>query len=173
MELQKILFPNKDICPDFLMYFRGDARPQIPTDDEAPRIGVKKGETLSLESYFNAFSVGKWKEFTRLEDLTLKLFLTGEADIRALHVIGDKEDTIFRARSTAEKTLKMHRREEEADAAVIREDGGYRVDFRNLYEEGILFAEITAKEDLYFCGGAYETKETKRNDVRISFNICT
>nr|MCR4796948.1 glycosyltransferase [Lachnospiraceae bacterium] len=47
------------------------------------------------------------------------------------------------------------------------------VDFRNLYEEGILFAEITAKEDLYFCGGAYETKETKRNDVRISFNICT
>ena len=173
MEIQKILFPKKEICEEQTMYFRREDQKKIKIDEDGSGLFLKRGETVSFETYFNAFSVGKWSTYTKIENVGLVLYMDREADIRLFHVTGDKEDTIFRARTTEEKVKKMYRSEEEAEAVITKTDEGYRIEFSCLYDEGILFPVITAKEDLHIFGGTYVTSEIKRRDVRISFNICT
>ena len=53
MVLQRIIFPSKN-KPEKL-YFR------------------KKGEIISFDTFFNAFSVEKWKKYTSLNKVTLEI----------------------------------------------------------------------------------------------------
>ena len=51
MIIQPLLFPKQEVCPEQKMYYR------------------IKEDKISLETYFNAFSIGKWKKYTDLDNL--------------------------------------------------------------------------------------------------------
>ena len=55
MILQKIIFPKEDLCAEKELYYRGDLE--------------KEGETIQFNTYFNSFSIEKWKKYTNLENL--------------------------------------------------------------------------------------------------------
>ncbi|MCR5099084.1 MAG: glycosyltransferase [Lachnospiraceae bacterium] len=169
MILQKLLFPKKGICEEKLLYFRGDI--SGVGEDE---VYLWAGETLSLESYFNCFSIGKWMRYTRLDELYLSLRFSGDVKIKAVNAVGDKRESEFLARDTYAKVAQMSRQEYEIPTALEDEQGGGRIYFGRLPKEGILFVEITAVTDAVISGGTYETRDREDiNDIRLSFNICT
>ena len=107
MIIQKLLFPRECACMDTEMYYRSVREEAIEKGRDGFVIRLKKGETLSLETYFNSFSIGKWMTFTKLSNLSLELEFCGKLHIDVKHVVGDKSDEIFRARTTAEKVAMM------------------------------------------------------------------
>ena len=57
MLIQKLLFPEKEICSEWEMYVRGMEEQDVDAGNTV--VSIKKGQTVSLETYFNAFSTCK------------------------------------------------------------------------------------------------------------------
>lgn len=171
MVLQTILFPSRDSAPDTELFFRGVS--DLPCDVE--RIELKKGQTLSLESYFNSFSIGKWMTYTVLDNLSLELSFEGDAQIRGYVSVGRKDDNIMEVRSEEEMYAAIHAQKKPCPITVERTSAGAVVRFGLLPEEGICFVELTAEEDCVFLGGAYGTdvKEDTLRPVELALGICT
>ena len=169
MVVQKILFPKKDICKEDKLYFRGD----YDASHEG-EVRIRAKETLSFETYFNSFSVGKWMRYTKLKSLCLHLKFSGDIRIKAVNAVGDKKESVHMARDTYAKVESMSRQEYEIPTSLSEEKGGGRIYFGRLPKEGILYVEITAMTDAVITYGAYETEDEEDvRDVRLSFNICT
>ncbi len=169
MIVQKILFPEEDICSEWEMYFHGGAR----TNDKADEIFLRAGEELSLETYFNAFSVCKWKKYTRLGDLTLRLYVRGRVGIRAFHAVGSAYHEGDPRDNTKDVYLYREARREEIAVERRQTEDGCELTFPQLYDEGIVYVTIQAEEDAVFYGGHYMTTESKTNRVDLALCICT
>ena len=112
MIIQKLIGPSKEVCNEWGMYFRkvdkeGNDIITYPYDDgdvmfhklidgvkasevaaESFPLEIKQGEILSLDTYFNAFSIGKWKKYTKLSNLALEIVTSGPVDVRAYQTVG-------------------------------------------------------------------------------------
>ncbi len=82
MILQNLLFPNANLGADQEMYFRTEGT----YDEKAQSVSLKKGQTLSLDAYFNCFSIEKWTKYTSLSDLSLELQLKGRFRIHLMNL---------------------------------------------------------------------------------------
>ncbi|MCR4675345.1 MAG: hypothetical protein K5675_10055, partial [Lachnospiraceae bacterium] len=51
-------------------------------------ITIKKEKEVLLDTYFNAFSIGKWKKYTVVDDVALQINVSGECEIQAYHCVG-------------------------------------------------------------------------------------
>ncbi len=83
MDVQKILFPQVGRCTDREMYFRLErsgfgSNQMLFYDNENQTILFRTGEKVWFDTYFNGFSIEKWKKYTILDNLTLKLELSGK-----------------------------------------------------------------------------------------------
>ena len=78
MILQKILLPNFNICQEKELYYKGDLE--------------KDNSLVEFNSYFNSFSIEKWKKYTKLENLTLSISCSGIGDINIVnsYLVKDK-----------------------------------------------------------------------------------
>lgn len=77
MILQSIAWPERD--GDRELFYRSDGR----VDFDAQGFAVADAP-VGFDTYFNAFSYGKWKKYTRLGGLALRLTLKGAAQITLL-----------------------------------------------------------------------------------------
>ena len=68
MILQKILFPDSTICECNELYFH------------------IKNSKMSADTYFNSFSLGKWKKYTNLCSLTLVLQIKGKMKVEVSYL---------------------------------------------------------------------------------------
>ena len=80
MEIQKILFPQVGRCTDREMYFRLEksgfgSSQMLFYDNEKQTILFRTGEKVWFDTYFNGFSIEKWKKYTILDRLTHMLHL--------------------------------------------------------------------------------------------------
>ena len=82
MLLQKFMFPNPEVCSRQNMYYKGECL-TILSDEE--RCLIPKGEMLSTHTYFNSFSIGKWKKYTLIDNLYLKLNFKGDFLLKVRH----------------------------------------------------------------------------------------
>ncbi|MCR5144581.1 MAG: hypothetical protein K6B67_04665 [Lachnospiraceae bacterium] len=173
MIIQKILFPKEECCSENLMYFRDTEN----IDGEKNQVVINKGESLSLETYFNAFSVGKWKKYTKISNLEIRMEIKGEVEIKVEHAIGKKnDDKMYVARTPKEKEKAMSVTWEDAGFKMERSGDEYILTVDTLYDEGIVYPVITAvSDDVVFLGGSYETiiDESKLNSIDIAYCICT
>lgn len=71
MNIQTLLYPQADICGIEEMYFR------------------RSGCVLSLETYFNAFSIGKWRKYTIIDNLSLYIQTPHCVSFRCFNAIGE------------------------------------------------------------------------------------
>ena len=65
MILQQLLFPNESVCREKNLYFNGK---NIEISTEAH---IKKDGLLETNTYFNSFSIMKWKKYTHLQQHAL------------------------------------------------------------------------------------------------------
>ena len=159
MILQNILFPNVDTCARSGMYFKGEGITHFMEEEFS---SIKKGAMLSSFTYFNSFSICKWKKYTLLDNLKLRLSVVGEVSVlvRHVHRMGNELKDVI----VAEKRI----------CTDTKSDVCIDVPVDN--NEGIYYFNITAvSENADFYGGAYETDvdENSLPDVKIAIGICT
>ena len=164
MILQELLFPNLETCPQFEMYFRTDAQNKHAyVDPEAGLIRVPQWCTLDGDTYFNGFSIGKWRKYTVLDNLRLQLVLSGEFRVQLVHWqrLRDKCRRVVVAervcRAAQPKTFEL------AFPGELAPRGVYGM---SLYAVG---------ERCAFHGGCYVTDADPDdlNPVDIALDICT
>lgn len=198
--LQKLIYPREEICPEWYMYFRGlDESHAVEIKKEehgekilSPAIALAKGEAISLETYFNAFSIAKWKKYTKISNLTLRLYAVGDLQIRGMQAVGaKKEPEIYDAWNDDQLYACIRSERREADASVSKKNTGkkaelsdgveeeifeYRLSFEKLYHQGIVYPDLRALSDTAcLIGGEWitEIEESEISDVDIALGICT
>jgi len=212
MKIQEILFPQVGRCTEEELYFRrmegrnGTAqegllaemmrageylenRKLVFYDEKSGRIKLLKGGRVWFDTYFNGFSIGKWRKYTTLSQLSLKLRLSGKVRV-TLYV----EEEIFQninktvlAQTVVEYGTPEEKPEDMPDSK-LKEDlagralpenaafGEFRFDFPKGDDKGMYSFEIEALSDeCVFCGGSYfsDIPAEKQRKVTIGAGICT
>ena len=171
MELQKILFPSKTSSTEKALFFRfkGEAKP------DTNKIHIKEGKTVSLETYFNAFSIGKWMKYTKLNNLHLHLDIDGDIEVKAYNSVGKGLPGPVELNSLKEAYDIISASRRVIGCELKKNKNGYTVDFPNLPEEGIIYVKIRAKSDITIRGGYYYTdvEKSSLNNVKLALCICT
>ena len=179
MLIQPLLFPPYNLIDEPELFFRGIESRHICKD----KIVIPAESTASLETYFNAFSIGKWREYTNLDNLSLNLKIQGDVEIKAFHAVGSVNNELLdrESRKYTEEYInlvntRVYKAErKEVDIQVTQENNIFTVKFPHLYEEGILYVTIRAVTDAVLLDGGYATEyeESLVNPVKIAVGICT
>ena len=157
MILQKLTF-QKQLEETQELYYRTKHRECVLTSEG---LEPEEGCELDLGTYFNGFSAGKWKKYTRVSDIRVALEYKGsmELKIRGLREKNGK----FVSTLLAQYQLEGAQRETFCSDEI------------SLPEEGIIGITLTAAgEGACLYGGHYESAEVlKQRNVRIGISICT
>ena len=155
MILQNLLFPSAALGADQEMYFHTNGT----YDEKAQSVFFKKGQMLSLASYFNCFSIKKWMKYTILTDLSVELSLKGRFCVLLMRV--DLKDG-----QTAREVLS-----EQNVSGSVSLPLPARADAKGLYA-----VSLAALEDgCEYLGGQYVSaiSESSLRPVDIAIDICT
>ncbi len=198
MVIQKLLFPKEETCNEWEMFLHSKKIKKEYPVKVSQNIFVEKegeelqkrneyyknrysdkgflipgGDVVSLESYFNAFSIGKWKKYTRLDNLTLHLNIKGNVEVKAGNALGVAYHEGEPTDDTKDRYYFKKAIRKEIDIEVKKVKNGVDIVFPNIEYDGILYVEIKALEDAYLLGGEYITETDNVNDVNLALCICT
>lgn len=156
MILQPILFPNTRICEKRDLYFRPNKKTTFKMDSRA--IQFNKGGIVKFNTYFNSFSLNKWKAYTSIENLIIHLHAHGRfvINVRRAYI---KDNNLV------DEHLFADFFEEEYTGTLDVQLGGI------IY----FMIECISEEGGEFLGGAFEADidESLLNDVKICMGVCT
>lgn len=180
MLIQPILFPPKKLINEPGLFFQSIDAQNITED----KVFIPAGSVLSLGTYFNAFSIGKWLEYTDLDNLSLALDINGDVEIEAYHATGYVNYPLLQGgigRNTEEEYIQIVNsqgysfKQQKVPFSFSRSGDKTILNFDELYTEGILFITIKAITDTTLYGGHYfsDIDEAKLNSVKIAIGICT
>lgn len=152
--VQNILFPTEGSCGDVEMYFKGYGF--NVTDDE---VIFKTGGTLLSSTYFNSFSISKWKRYAGVDNLKLKLDLKGKFKL-SIYSMRIKNKNV------------MHTLLSEME---IVNSGTIRCDIPEFTDSILYFGLVALEDECIFKGGYYVTNLGERipNRVKLAIGICT
>ena len=208
MIIQNLIGPTEAECTDWGLFFRkvdkdgkdiqhyenGNwdddlmGRVSLETETLADNqrsfpIRIGAGDRLSLETYFNSFSIGKWKKYTKLSNLVLCMRIKGSADVAAYHATGSvdrghidrawNDETLCQCISAIRHELPVNVRKEEVGGEYL-----YTVKFTQLPSDGILYVVLSpseGEEHVSLLSGEYCTDISREeiNQVELALGICT
>lgn len=87
--LQKVILPNIDLCTEEQLYFRTQGGKYNYT---SRNLLVPRHKVAYFDTFFNAFSIKKWKKYTTLTSLFLRVNIIGRGTITVRH----KENGVIR-----------------------------------------------------------------------------
>ncbi len=158
MVLQKLQFPQAGICDRKEMYIR--------TNDQCTAAGdsgyqFSFGGVLTTNTYFNSFSVGKWRRFTRVHDVSIEIEYAGAFRLVLYHA-KVSNDNLSRE-VIGEFELSSDKKKKETFF------------FHSNAKDGIFYFELTAlKDEAVFYTGNYVTGDDFATaEVNIAIGICT
>lgn len=159
MDIKRILLPEQ-IETDRQLYYRIDD--ELVTKEADGTLTFLKGGTADFDTYFNSFSIGKWREYTVLETVQLGLRLQGSFTIYLKH------------HRLVEDTVKTEILEEKT---VFSAEPQYVVmDFGEAKEDGIYSFKLKANaKGGKLLGGRYleENRVAVNMNVNVAVDICT
>lgn len=161
MKLQHLLMPQAGLCPQQEMYFRADPKKVHLTECHRALTFERYGVAW-FDTYFNSFSIEKWRKYTNIGEVSVTLFLKGKFEIQ----LRSKEKIHGRH---AEKELSVTAFESMEIMAVT-------LPFRAYEQKGMFFVRLEALEkDSQYWGGYYsaEVAEEALLPVDLAINICT
>ncbi len=175
--IQRILFPQIGKCTEQELYFRkaactgmqtgkpgecGGAAQGISYHYSEGSLRLEKGKPVGFNTYFNGCSIDKWKKYTILNNLSLRLALKGKVKV-----------TLVTEYLLHENRIERILGESIADTAD-RQEFTVSCDIKNA--RGMLSFRLEALEDGgIFYGGAYcsQAEQQTLRDVKIGVGICT
>lgn len=169
MILQKILFPEIGKCTEKELYYHRyrkmyqNTESLIDYDFDRQCLTLQKGGKVYFDTYFNGFSIEKWRKYTVIEEVNLLLQFSGKMKISLLN-----------------KEL-VHQEVTEATLAEKIVDHGTEIEkceltFGKNAGKGMYTFGIEALDDnCEFYGGAYCSNVLNKQirKVKIGIGICT
>ena len=140
MFLQKILFPSDDTCSNSDLFFHSKVGCRITANS----VSMKKGDILEGDSYFNSFSLAKWKKYTVLNNLWVSLILKGECDLFLCGVYINDKNVICR---------KYDNVIAQSFSSKERKEIKLKFDLNNYSMCPLIYIQIKAKGHTEFFGG--------------------
>ena len=117
------------------------------------------GAVWSTNTYFNSLSIGKWKKYCEVGNISLNMDIKGKFLLNIYHVILIGNDI--------KENLLLTKDIENSEKQT------YSYAISNV-EEGIVYFTLEAKEKESVCYGArYEAEVMKEQKIKIALNICT
>lgn len=153
MRFQTLVFPSSDFSAPKEMYFHSTQECSFSVSSKS--IFIKAGNTVFFDTFFNSISVGIWKKYCIVEDLSLVLKGKGNALVRFGHHIYGKP----------------HRYLADAKVDLIEEGVSVPMDFWPSLKEGLLYAEVFAMTDTEITGGYFWTDTKPVNEVKLGICI--
>ncbi len=80
--LQNIILPNLHISTVEELFLRLNSNSLLNYKQNI--VELKKGGIIRFDTYFNAFSVQKWKDYTNIKSISIKLYLKGIFQVKLL-----------------------------------------------------------------------------------------
>ena len=160
VKIQNIILPNIDICTVEELFLRLNSK--VLLDYEHNYAEFEKGGVISFDTYFNSFSVQKWKDYTNVKTISINLHIKGVFKVRLLNIDYFSEST----KLLNQKVITV----ETLDEVSVFED----VEIRPY--TGLLYVQIEALEsNCLFKGGWFHTNLNTSQilDVNIALVICT
>ena len=153
--LQHIILPDTSVCPETQLYFRA-------TDGNIYKDKTLKiKNSITFDTYFNSFSIGKYNKYCNFSSLYLKVKFCGLFVLRifSVHKDGDK----FIEKCIIEKEISS-----ETPTSDITE-----IDKNTLTDTAQLYFTLNAKTESTFYGGEFGciADSTKRTSIGVV--ICT
>ncbi|EAZ3558922.1 glycosyltransferase family 2 protein, partial [Salmonella enterica] len=87
--LQKVILPNIDLCTEEQLYFRSQGGKYNYTSCS---LLVPRHKVACFDTFYNAFSIKKWKKYTTLTSLFFRVNIIGRGTITVRH----KENSVIR-----------------------------------------------------------------------------
>lgn len=167
MNLQTLLFPKIGICTENRLYFRLNELESKKTEISSYNfqngyLKFNKADIISFDTYFNSFSIEKWKKYTKLKNVSLRLKMKGKFIVNLIRK--DKINEVISKQVLLQQLFS------------IEEIENINLNFESLDENGIYYFEIKAlDENVCLYGGEYYTEidENEIAQVNIGIGICT
>lgn len=136
IQLQTILEPNKDICDEEALYFHRNC------------------QEICYDGYFNLFYIEKWKRYTDIERLYVKLKIKGYKTLRLYH----NRECVKEIQLNSEMEEKYH-----AEFPLEQ------------FQNGVFWFSLVQNEDVpeHMLSGYYMGACSKSRKVAIGIDICT
>ncbi len=168
MEIQKILFPEIDKCMEKELYYHLERKSEQSREDLAycdcskKKITFRRNAKVWFDSYFNGFSMEKWKKYTILDELSLKIVLSGKFKVVLIEREKIHQDII-----TTTIWEEIVQAEEPSEFIFHYRYGNGK----GMYAFGLEAIEEESK----FYGGYYcsDIESNRVRDVKIGIGICT
>ncbi len=159
IQLQTLILPKLDICTVESLYVR--LNKFCLMDYEKDAIELKAKGKISFDTYFNAFSVDKWKSYTSLEKIDIQLTSKGSLRIKLLNLDSASDDPIL----ISQKIVHHSELSEETVFSDVQIQA-YR---------GLIYLEIEALEDgcIFKSSSISTTKSGESEAQKIAIVICT
>jgi GT2 family glycosyltransferase len=158
LQLQNLVLSGGDAPAERELYFR--ARGKWRESQENHAIILDEGTIVKLDTYFNGFSLSKWRHYTRVGKVKVRLAVEGCFRIRVMSVESGVHQVMRREHEVRE--VEFSRRDD-----VI-------LDIPDM-DQGMAYVELTSQGSgatLY--GGGFFSEETGNSDpVKIGIIICT
>lgn len=161
MLLQKLLFPRQNICLEEKLYYQSTDN-VMGYDFDNLLLNCPVGTVIDFGTYFNSFSIDKWKKYTFISNLTLELTLKGEFFIEIYSINKNNFDLVKRKYYSKKISIPK------------KGNVSFPISLRDMH--GILgFSLTAASENSIVYGGGYITdvEFSYLNPVKIVLNICT
>lgn len=158
-DIQQISWPKVGICTEEKLYFRrGFQGCHYVCGQE--KLCFEKSGTVDFDTYFNCFSTAKWKKYTHVSSVYLRLRLCGAFQVLLLGYQ-------YRNGSVIRSVLKAEVFHSEQDAEVT-------VGFPAIESLAYSFSLQALSKKSTFLGGSYCCPDEKhRRPIDLALNICT
>lgn len=147
--LQRLCLPNEDSLKQIdNLYFNGDAI----IEDES--LIIESGKVL-FNTYFNSFSIAKWRKYTVISDIYVKIRAKGEYSI-SIH------NAFIKNNELSDVIISESKASGECVLEIPRE-----------VNQGIVFIEFSALSPVHLYSIDYTTSHEPRKIIELAIGICT
>ncbi len=156
MNLQNIIWPKVEICNLSKMYYRYKGNVKLTSQNI---LECSKGGSVKFDTYFNGFSIDKWKKYTYVKNVSINLLLQGKFVV-----------SLFSKEKVGYELIKKEFLREKYD---FKEPANITLNFPE-HARGMLYFKLEALEDnVKLYSGFYGTNLEKIRPVKIAIDICT
>ncbi len=153
MILQNLVFPKEGITNEIELYFHVE-KGEVKEGEKG--LFLSKGSIVNTLTYFNSFSVDKWKYYTTLSTLSLSFMGSGSCLVQLCQA------------NLVEDEIKKEQLKE-----VTLQQGQLSMEVPMEQMKGIAYLRIEALEDMELYQGNWETEDGANSPVHIAIGICT
>ncbi len=181
MILQRIVFPGSEKTEEEL-YLRKAWDAECACEPGEPLRIREPYPTLRFDTYFNEFSLGKWRKYTRVGQVALRLSLCGRARVTLLSLALSGDPSQIKRDVYTERSRLFEKftvQETELCSQTVESGGEEAFTFRfpeDVEGDALAFSVKPLSADFTLFGGAYETAGQEEADARpvdLAIAICT